>query len=88
MMPYALELEQDQSRIEAQDAIAQIYDATFAERVLSPQSSRRIAGESDGYEGTYPQQDNYEYLSGYVMGVWRYRAQEISKQTGEDFAPF
>lgn len=68
MMPYALELEQDQTRIEAQDSLAQIY---------------RIAGESDGYEGTYPQHDNYEYLSGYVMGVWRYRAAEISKQTGD-----
>ncbi|MGL5923627.1 hypothetical protein [Chroococcidiopsis sp.] len=63
----------DQERIEEQDAIAVIY---------------RIAGESDGYEGTYPQHDNYEYLSGYVMGVWRYRAQEISRQTGDCVAPF
>lgn len=67
------ELELDQQRIEAQDAIAQIY---------------RIAGESDGYEGTYPQQTDYEYLSGYVMGVWRYRAQEISKQSVDCVAPF
>lgn len=87
MMPYALELEQDQIRIEgatfwgeaspqklaSQDNIAQVF---------------RIAGESDGYEGTYPQHDNYEYLSGYVMGVWRYRAQEISKQSGDAIAPF
>lgn len=71
MMTHELAL--DQQRIEAQDAIAQIYF---------------IAGESDGYQGTFPQQKDYEYLSGYVMGVWRYRAQEISLATGECVVPF
>ncbi|MGL4619140.1 MAG: hypothetical protein ACRCZS_08790 [Chroococcidiopsis sp.] len=73
MMPQTIALLQDQERIEAQDNLAQIY---------------RIAGESDGYEGTYPQQTEYEYLSGYVMGVWRYRAAEISKQQIDVVVPF
>ncbi len=67
------ELEVDQQRIEVQDAITQIYF---------------IAGESDGYQGTFPQQKDYEYLSGYVMGVWRYRAEEVSKQQEEIVVPF
>lgn len=86
-MTYTAALQQDQERIEveccgtessvpqtlAQDTIATIY---------------RINGESDGYQGIYPQSNDYEYLSGYAMGVYRYRASEISKINGETVAPF
>lgn len=59
-MAYAAELELDQQRIEIQDTISLIY---------------RERGMEDGYIGTYPQQQDYDYLAGYVLGVWRYRAE-------------
>lgn len=68
-MAYAAELDIDQQRIEIQDTISLIY---------------RERGQTDGYEGIYPQQQDFDYLAGYLMGVWRYRSENLVVQQQDD----
>ena len=72
-MTYEQALMQEQINREIQDSIRYQY---------------RIGGESDGYDGVFSQENCYEYLVGYCMGVYKYRLEQVEKKVIETDVPF